>query len=1132
MKHKLMVFCTILVLLSLAMTPVGMAQAQSDAQDENPQCPRFDPSLMKDMDFLHTLPTECLKIYKSLSRETNTAVHAQSVGPMTVGGPDDFGYTYNGTVSYSWISASTKSTLAGDDEFSGPIDIGFNFPFYGMPQSQLFFNTNGLITFGAGSRDRSGADVPSDMDPNNYIAPYWDDLLVGNPNNTGAIYTSQGGSTPNRYFVVEWRNVAYWDNTGNITFEAILYENGDIVFQYQSLPSPHWPVVAIEDSAGYDGLPYSVYLNVPLNAIRFTYPAPAARVLVSPAYDAGTFASIGGHKDFNITISNSGNLGTDTYDLTMTSSWPITFYASNGVSPLADADADGVVDTGSLPQGTSTNVVARFSTPNGAQVGDSNVGVMQVTSSLNLSKSQTTAFDMSVPAGFADVFQENTDGRMSFMTVDSSQTSLSQVTTDNYFGYNLAVTNVTNRNYLYAWTKHFYNGSNSWTNIEYVLLNHSGNIILPITKLTDNSGTTMYTGDYDPSFAVAPNGTVGVAWVRYLENPSTNQANYNIYFATLNSSGNLLTGPTNLTTNTVWGTRSDSPQFYNSTIAASDDNRFIIGWEYQRPGMFVGTDHDVWYAVQSSNATSVLPPTALTIHGSIMEPILNNLTGGKVIMTWGDEIFGPHYAVIDSNGAISTPETSLLASGDTISTPDAVRLPNGKVALAWSSPAGPYGSPGIKMAVLDSSYNLLYGPTRAYNPWNLSNAMGECVSVTTDASNRVIMTWMGPENWLLYALGNDTGTFVTNPMIYKTSGNSVEIGCRGQGNAPYEAVTNSTPPTVTSIVRASANPTSAASVNFTVMFSEPVTGVAATDFALNATGTVSGATVQNVSGSGNLYTVTVAGTGYGTLRLDVPVTATIQDLAGNSLGSLPFVTGETYSLARNNGADTTGVFRPSNGLLYLKNKNDTGFADAALNYGLPGDYPVVGDWDGNGTVTIGIYRDGYFYLKNANTLGFAEVVFPFGQPGDQPIAGDWNGDGVDTIGVFHPSNGHFLLRNSNTEGPSEMDFFLGNPGDVGIAGDWDGDGKDTTGVFRPSNGLLYLKNKNESGFADAALNYGLPGDMPVTGDWDGDGIDTIGVYRQGQFMLRNENTNGFAEVIFGLGNPGDMPIAGNWDGLP
>ena len=233
---------------------------------------------------------------------------------------------------------------------------------------------------------------------------------------------------------------------------------------------------------------------------------------------------------------------------------------------------------------------------------------------------------------------------------------------------------------------------------------------------------------------------------------------------------------------------------------------------------------------------------------------------------------------------------------------------------------------------------------------------------------------------------------------------------------------------------------------------------------------------------------------------------------------------------RPDGTDTAGVFRPSNGLLYLKNANTTGFADVAINYGTGGDYPIVGDWDGNGTATIGIYRNGSFYLRNSNTLGFADIVFAFGTAGDQPVAGDWDGDGIDTIGVY--SNGQFLLRNSNSAGVANMSFFLGNPGDVGIAGDWNGDGMDTTGVFRPSNGIIFLKNANTTGFADIALNYGLAGDMPVTGDWNNDGIDTIGVYRNAQFLLRNSNTIGFAEIVFGLGNPGDMPISGNWDGIP
>ena len=230
--------------------------------------------------------------------------------------------------------------------------------------------------------------------------------------------------------------------------------------------------------------------------------------------------------------------------------------------------------------------------------------------------------------------------------------------------------------------------------------------------------------------------------------------------------------------------------------------------------------------------------------------------------------------------------------------------------------------------------------------------------------------------------------------------------------------------------------------------------------------------------------------------------------------------------------DTVGVFRPTNGALYLRNSNTTGFADVAINYGLAGDYPVVGDWDGDGDDTIGVYRNGVFYLRNSNSVGFANITVAFGSPGDQPIAGDWNNDGFDTIGVFQSSTGTFLLRNTNTPGTPDLSFVLGNPGDVGIAGDWNGDGMDTTGVFRPSNGMIFLKNTNASGFANIALNYGLPGDQPVVGDWDNNGTTTIGIYRNARFYLRNSNTNGFANIQLDLGNIGDMPIAGNWDAKP
>ncbi|HYP28974.1 MAG TPA: hypothetical protein VE262_19840 [Blastocatellia bacterium] len=228
--------------------------------------------------------------------------------------------------------------------------------------------------------------------------------------------------------------------------------------------------------------------------------------------------------------------------------------------------------------------------------------------------------------------------------------------------------------------------------------------------------------------------------------------------------------------------------------------------------------------------------------------------------------------------------------------------------------------------------------------------------------------------------------------------------------------------------------------------------------------------------------------------------------------------------------DTTGVFRPSNGALFLKNFNSTGFADVLLTYGIPGDIPVAGDWDGDGVDTIGVYREGNFLLRNSNTNGFADIVVTFGAPGDLPIVGDWDGDGTDTVGVYR--EGTFFLRNFNTTGDPNLVFTLGIPGDLPIAGDWDGDGTVTTGVFRPTNGALFLKNTNSTGFADILLTYGLPGDKPVTGDWNGDGTDTIGVYRDGTFHLRNSNTNGFADIVFALGVDGDVPIAGDWDGLP
>ncbi len=111
-------------------------------------------------------------------------------------------------------------------------------------------------------------------------------------------------------------------------------------------------------------------------------------------------------------------------------------------------------------------------------------------------------------------------------------------------------------------------------------------------------------------------------------------------------------------------------------------------------------------------------------------------------------------------------------------------------------------------------------------------------------------------------------------------------------------------PIVTSIVRANPNPTTAASVDFTVNFGQPVTGVDATDFVLTTAGAVTGASITGVAGSGATYTVTVnTGTGDGTIRLDVVDNDTIiagaaNPLGGTGAGNGNFSTGELYTISR------------------------------------------------------------------------------------------------------------------------------------------------------------------------------------------------------------------------------------------
>ncbi|MCI0544180.1 MAG: hypothetical protein L0Z49_07000, partial [Actinobacteria bacterium] len=233
--------------------------------------------------------------------------------------------------------------------------------------------------------------------------------------------------------------------------------------------------------------------------------------------------------------------------------------------------------------------------------------------------------------------------------------------------------------------------------------------------------------------------------------------------------------------------------------------------------------------------------------------------------------------------------------------------------------------------------------------------------------------------------------------------------------------------------------------------------------------------------------------------------------------------------------DTAGAVEQtkSHWTLRAENGNTT-----TIGYGNPGDLPFMGDWDCDGVDTPGLYRqsDGFVYLRDSNTTGVADVSFFFGNPGDIPLVGDFDGDGCDTVSVYRPSQARFFIINELGQdggglGAADYSYIFGDPGDVPFVGDWNGDDVDTAGLRRPSDGFVYLRNTNDTGIAHLSYFYGNPGDIPFAGDWDGNGVDTVGLYRPANrtFYLRNSNSTGIAHVSFVMGETNSLPVGGDFD---
>jgi subtilisin family serine protease len=200
--------------------------------------------------------------------ETSSKDNPGEIGGISIdgaGGPDLFGYKWrdsnepNGP-QYVWNDISSTGTLATnwvttgtfnpkDEGYAGPFSLGFNFNFYGQEKNQIYVSSNGLILFNTVSTDiYSNAQIPEAGIPNEYIAPFWDDL---DGVSSGTVHYKQEGST----FIIQFTGWHKYSNTGSLTFQIVLHQNGKIVIYYNNMNATLTSAtVGIENAAGNDGL--------------------------------------------------------------------------------------------------------------------------------------------------------------------------------------------------------------------------------------------------------------------------------------------------------------------------------------------------------------------------------------------------------------------------------------------------------------------------------------------------------------------------------------------------------------------------------------------------------------------------------------------------------------------------------------------------------------------------------------------------------------------------------------------------------------------------------------------------------------------------------------------------------------
>jgi hypothetical protein len=724
-----------------------------------------------------------------------------------------YGYTWSDAEPYAWIDLSSPSDdtgLAGDEQVKGPYSIGFpfGFPFYENVETQVYISTNGLLLFGSDDSTSSNRGIPFVGLPNRFIAPFWDDLEVDRGNG-GGVYAHAFGDK----FVVLWKQITRYKAPVSdlLTFEAILYPDGNVCYQYQQLNGELTSAsVGIEDPDGVDGLTYlynSPGLGNLLNKrLCFSRPGPNFKTKVLPIYQ-GQFTE-DGVASFSLNIRNIGSLGPDAFDIkvvSMTNPWSAKIY-DDGNLQLTDTDGNGSPNTRQISAGESVNVKVNLVAPTNAVIGANTELTLAVSSAHDPSQKREVRLQAAVPTAFGQAVKNSDTGvDLSLIWLhDQRSTTLSRTFT----GSNLAVATLLNSGYMYIWERNedkaFGDSRVNYTDIEYSIISLGGFVIQPPSKLTNNfdrATTTQQTSDTSPTLAVDSSGRVGITWVREILDTSNGmKTKSNIYFKIFNLSNPQvpILEETSVTGNEIWlkEDNPDAPTYGRPKIKSTSDGHFVLTWEEKRDLGVQISEENVALAVYSSNGAKDVNPKLITnsLPGQILyrEPGMAELSGNKVFVTYSEfntttKLNKPSYQVFDSAG-LSQAGGNINNVNGWLAT--ATKLGNANILMAWTQGIG-----GTSTFDTQIGYILIDG--NSYQPLQMSAQVvstpdsreADYVSASIDGNGNGILTWIDVDlkQGLYYALINQDGSVKTPAIAFNSVGlnSALVINDSGYSLASY-----------------------------------------------------------------------------------------------------------------------------------------------------------------------------------------------------------------------------------------------------------------------------------------------------------------------------------------------------------